>query len=386
MDQHLSLKKNSMDRKGVIIHLDNDLKGILQPSKNLFDQIGIEIDYIICSTKEEFENSISEHKDFVKALVFDLLSEEPTDGELNQKDAEFLENVRGGFAAFNIPIFIYSGYLEALSDQFDNCGTVFKVDKDEDFKEKIIDKIILFYESGFIDVFCPGGLLEKQIHIDLHNAFTKQFLQNDEIENIIKNINGTKNFKETSERIKKIFKRIAVRTLLFELLLPEVNEDGHIIEETVSSTEHYIRRIGSIPVWTGDIFRKKDTEEFIFVLTPRCNVIRNNSILVCPFIWKDIISKKDKISKMLQADPTVSGYDRHLPPSPIFEGGKLSLSKYFMLEKAEILADYSLVITLSDELTNEVLGKFGAHFFRTGITPWDTDELSEEIIAANAKK
>ncbi len=80
-----------MDKKGVIIHLDNDLKGILQPSKDLFDQIGVEIDYIICSTKEEFENSILEHKDFVKALIFDLLSEEPTDGELNQKMPNFLK-------------------------------------------------------------------------------------------------------------------------------------------------------------------------------------------------------------------------------------------------------------------------------------------------------
>ncbi|MDL2257200.1 hypothetical protein LJC06_03235 [Bacteroidales bacterium OttesenSCG-928-I14] len=151
-------------------------------------------------------------------------------------------------------------------------------------------------------------------------------------------------------------------------------------EETVNSVEHYIRRINVIPIWTGDIFRKKGTNDFIFILTPRCNVTRSNQILVCPFHWKEIISKTDKISKMLQGDPMVSGYDRHIPPSPIFEGGKLALSKYYILERSDILDNYELVVSLSDELTNEIIGKFGAYFFRTGITPWDTREIQEQIV------
>lgn len=375
-----------MDSKGIIVHLDNDLKGVLEPSKMLFDQSGIDIEYIICATKEDFNRTISENKNNIKGLIFDLLSKEPTSGEIEQADAVFLEDLKGGFAAFNIPIFVYSGYLAALGPIFDNCGTVFKVDKTDDFKVNVIDKISFFYSSGFIDVFCPGGLLEKQMHIDLHNAFTKQFLRNDEIERIINNIKGSQTIEDASTRVKKVFKRIAVRTLLFELLLPEVNGEGEVVEETVNTTEHYIRRVGSIPVWTGDIFRKNKTEEFVFILTPRCNVIRNESILVCPFIWKEIITKRDKISKMLQGDPIVSGYDRHIPPSPIFEGGKLSLSKYFMIEKGDLVGNYQRIITLSDELTNEILGKFGSHFFRTGITPWDPNEALDEIAVGNGKK
>ncbi|MNU99402.1 hypothetical protein D3C71_895320 [compost metagenome] len=159
------------------------------------------------------------------------------------------------------------------------------------------------------------------------------------------------------------------------MLLPDIDEKGTVIEETLNPVEHYIRRIGDLPVWTGDIFKKKDSDDCVFVLTPRCNVLRSSTILVCPFMWKDIITKKDKISKMLQGDPTVSGYDRHIPPSPTFEGGKLSLSKYWIVEKETLISDYTRIITLSDELTNEILGKFGAHFFRTGITPWDPNEV-----------
>lgn len=375
-----------MDKKGVIIHLDNDRQGILEPSKSLFDQCGLDLEYIICASKEEFQAALSSNKNYIKGLIFDLLSNEPEPKEINQNDAVFLEDLKDGFATFNIPIFIYSGYLEAIKDNFDNYATVFKIDKADNFKEKIIDKIALFYHSGFIDVFCPGGVLEKQIHIDLHKAFTKQFLHSDEIEKIITNIRGNHSFEDSSDRIKKVFKRIAIRTLLFELLLPEVDEEGKVIEETVSSSEHYIRRVGSIPVWTGDIFMKKNSEEFVFVLTPRCNVIRNNHILVCPFAWKEIISKDTKIAKMLQGDPTVSGYDRYLPPSPIFEGGKLALSNYFMIEQKELVNNYQRTVTLSDELTNEILGKFGSHFFRTGITPWDSNEVKDEIELAKVTK
>ncbi len=369
-----------MDKKGVIIHLDNDRQGVLEPSKNLFDQFHLDLEYIICASREEFHTALTTNKNCIKGLIFDLLSDDPEPKEINQDDAAFLEDLKTGFATFNVPIFIYSGYLEALPDIFDNCATVFKIDKaNEDFKEKIIDKIALLYHSGFIDVFCPGGVLENQIHIDLHKAFTKQFLHNDEIEKMITNIKGNHSVEESSDRIKKVFKRIAIRTLLFELLLPDLDEEGKVVEETVSASEHYIRRVGPIPIWTGDIFKKKDIDEFVFVLTPRCNVTRKKQILVCPFIWKEIISKDDKIAKMLQGDPMVSGYDRYLPPSPIFEGGKLALSSYFMIEQKELINNYYRIVTLSNELTNEILGKFGSHFFRTGITPWNSSEVKDEL-------
>lgn len=364
--------------KGVIIHLDDKLEEILTPAKNLFDQQGINLDYITCQTKEEFNEIVKKYAKNIKALIFDLISEEPHEGELHKQDAEFRENVRTAFAAYNIPIFIYSGYLQALENEFDSCGTVFRFDKDVSIQE-VFDKFKMLHESGFVELFCPDGILSSQLHSDLHKAFTKQFASGDEIERIIIQIKADSSYEDSKQRIQKVFTRVAVRTLLSELLSPEVDQNGNIIEETVNTIEHYVRRIGPIKIWTGDIFRKKDSEEFLFILTPRCNVIRTDSLLVCPFIWKDVIKKSDKISKMLQGDPEVSGYNRYLPPSPVFEGGKVALSRYFMIDKAILLAEYELAISLSDELTNEIIGKFGAHFFRTGITPWDTVEVTEQI-------
>jgi len=366
---------------GIILHLEND-QNLLKEYKSLYAQLDINLEYVTCTNAEELRKKINERKAEVKALIFDLVGDKASAEEL-EGHPEFLKYIKENFAEFNLPIFIYSGHLDIIDEEFTDSGTVHKIPKDESI-QIIYDKIKLLLDSGFIDVFCPGGILETEIHRDLHRAFTMQFLKNTEIEAIINNIKGENDkLEDSAERIKKIFKRISIRSLLSELLLPELDDEGKLKEETVNSVEHYIRRIGHIPVWTGDIFKKKDSDDFLFILTPRCNVIRADSILVCPFIWKEIIKKKDKISKMLQGDPHVSGYDRHLPPSPIFEGGKLALSKYKMLPKQTLLESYSLYISLSDELTNEIIGKFGAHFFRTGITPWDSRESTDII---NEKK
>ncbi|MCB0485283.1 MAG: hypothetical protein KDC47_03710 [Flavobacteriaceae bacterium] len=362
---------------GIILHLENEHK-FLEEYIALYNQLDINLEYVGCTNSEGFITQLKEREQEVKVIIFDLVGDNASEDELNG-NPEFLHYVKQNFASYNLPIFIYSGHLDVIENQFDGNGTVFKVSKDVSI-QVIYDKIKLLLESGFIEVFCPGGVLETEIYHDLHKAFTKQFIDSSEIEKIINNIKGeNENFVESSERIKKVFKRIAIRSLLSDLLLPEVDGEGKLSEETVNSVEHYIRRIGDIPVWTGDIFKKNDSDDFLFILTPRCNVIRSESILVCPFIWKDIIKKKDKISKMLQGDPNVSGYDRHLPPSPIFEGGKLSLSKYSMIPKQTIIEEYQLHISLSDELTNEIIGKFGAHFFRTGITPWDPTEVADII-------
>lgn len=46
-----------------------------------------------------------------------------------------------------------------------------------------------------------------------------------------------------------------MRILLFEFLLLEFNEKGELIEEIVNFVEYYLRRIGLILVWIGDIFK-----------------------------------------------------------------------------------------------------------------------------------
>lgn len=386
-DQHLSLIEKKMSSKGIIIHLDNDLEGILNPSKNLFSQTGLDLEYIVCDSKEAFAEAISIHKLNIKSLIFDLLSSEPNSGELHQHDAEFLESINTSFLNYNIPIFVYSGYLQALEGKFENHGTIFKIDKGTEIAF-IFDKIKKLFESGFIDVFSPNGLLNEQLLKDLNLSFTKQFSNNTQIEAIIDSIIETKGV-DSIKRIQKVFQRIALRSLMSNLLAPEIDEGtGKMNFQFLNTVEHYVQRISSFDFWTGDIFlNKKDKTTCFLIVTPRCNVASKSfeNLLVCEIelgkFPSDISNRagKDKIGYALTDNPEYSGYDRYLPKCPFFQGGKVVLSKYHMINRDQLLHDFDRVISLSEDLTNEILGKFGAYFFRSGINPWDKDEAISNV-------
>ncbi|AOM79191.1 hypothetical protein [Pedobacter steynii] len=365
--------------RGVIIHLDNDYENILNPCKNLFEQYGIELEYVTCKDVDEFRAKIEEHRTDIKALIFDLIGLEPSNDDIDQKSTEFLDSIRMSFNYFSIPIFIYSGYLQSLNQQFSDSGTVFKIDKELGIAV-VFDKIKLFLNSGFINVFCPGGILEKELHKDLNLSFVKQFNDNSQIENIINDIITVAADGGVS-RVEKVFKRIAVRSLLSGLLAPDVNAEGIVEQEFLHPCEHYLQRISPYEFWTGDIFKENNSNKHLLIITPRCNVASKKSeeLLVCEIDVENFPTRKEKVSHALTDKPEISGYDRYLPPSASFIGGKVLLSKYSILKKDDLSSLFKRQITLSDELTNEILGKFGAYFFRSGITPYNFDETLEHI-------
>ncbi len=372
--------------KAIIIHLDNEKEKVLDTAKHYFDQLSLPIEYVCCSNVEQFNDAIKAGKNYLKAIVFDLLEK---DEEISDHTkSSFNTAINNTFKNFNVPVFIYSGYLSNYND-FEYNGTVIKIDKgNKDGFKAVADKISLLHSSGFLEIFCPNGLVETQLHIELHKAFTQQFKTSNDIPNIIELIKKTASPEEYINRVKRVFTRIAVRSLMTELLSPEVDDHGDIKEEYVGITEHYVQRINKVQIWTGDIFKNKDTEERIFILMPRCNAVRCDDYLVCSFILgaEPQGMKTDKVEGLLTGDPAVSGYDRYLPVSPIYKGGKIALSKFSMKSKSEILDAYQREISLSDELTNEVLGKFASYFFRTGITPFQIKEGKEEYKAAKDGK
>ncbi|WP_346859090.1 hypothetical protein [uncultured Draconibacterium sp.] len=365
---------------GIIVHLDDDAKKILGPSKEYFDQTHIDMELIQCQNEKEFLDIVSERMSDVRVLIFDLLSSDTDRELLKPEEAHFLTHIKDSFAKYNVPIFIYSGYImEEIISQFKEYGNVYIVDKAQHGFDYITNKIELFLESGFLEVFSPDGIIDK-IKADLHRTFISQFKSNKELEStiqlIIDNSDG-----QHKDRTKTVFTRIAIRTLLHEMISPSFDGENPS-EKKLALTEHYIRRINNeIVVFTGDIFvSNTNPKDVMIILTPRCNIMRTTEYLVCPIDLNDFPKKtvggdaKKKIGLAAQGDPKYSGYNRHLPPSPIFSGGQILIAKYKIIKKAEI-DNYHREVSLSDELTNEILGKFGAYFFRTGITPWDQSEM-----------
>jgi len=360
--------------KGIVIHLDND-GDLLRMSENYFKQSPLAADFelVTCNTHENCEEAIQKHREMIRCLIFDLVGFKPGKTELDEGNARFLADVDSAFASFNIPIFIYSGYLELVTEQLKNSGIVFKVDKERGI-DVIFDKLKTLHDSGFIDVFRPGGVLDTEIRSDMHSSFVGQF-RNGEIETIIQSIKNSSP-DDFRARCIDVFKRITVKACMSKLLSPVVEATS-----TVNAIEHYYRRISGVEFWTGDILQKDDTSELLIILTPRCDCSEALNFLVCsieegfPTVTSSN-TKKEQIRAALTNNPSMSRNQyRFLPPTPLFGGGKVSIATHRTMSREELRANYRVIATLSDDLANEILAMVGAHFLRTGINTINLDEL-----------
>ncbi len=367
--------------KPLVVHLE-DKQNLRESYKNLESQLNLNIEYVQCASQQELQKIIEENGDKIKCLIFDLFGESPERNELQHNEAEFLSHIRSSFSSFNVPIFIYSAFIDRIDDQFINDGTVFKISKDESI-EIIFEKIRIFEESGFLNIFSKDGLIDREIRKDINKAFRLQFTQNNQILDVIEQIKKVHNDHYVA-RVESVFRRVAVRSLMSGLLSPRIDTEGKFEHETVNPIEHYVQRLSPYTFWTGDVFKDKG-DNYILILTPRCDVANDkfNHLLVCPLKVGFEHKKADKVSGALNGNPKISGYSRFLAPSPVFPGGEAELSKYYFIEKDFLNSNFKKVITLSDELINEISSRFSTLFLRTGITSWNEHETLAHIQAQN---
>lgn len=369
--------------KGIIVHLD-DKKDVLDEAKHLFDQLNSGIDYITCQTKKEFEEVIDKDLFKIRALIFDLTDEtdkveEKNENPLSGESVNFLEKLKESFASYNIPIVIYSGFLDMINGEFDDYGSVTLIEKGKESLADIFNTLILLSNSGFVDVFCPGGILETEIREELNKSFTKQFTGLSQIEDVIKSIINS-NSKDKEERVKRIFKRIAVKTLSSDLLAPVTDN-----EEKVHPVEHFYRRQSKIKVWTGDIWKIQGEDKYVIIVTPRCDLASEKiSNLLYVSVEKlnkpiSLTGKPDDIEKRLRdylTDNRPGKSSRYIPSNTFFpEGGVVNLADHHTIDKDDFLSKFEYVITLSDDFANEIIGKFVYYFLRTGISTINEQEF-----------
>ena len=371
-----------MTEKFILIF--DDKVGIINTFKAVIS--GMELKLIVkgYSTSTKFTEAINDPNiiEKTRVIIFDLAQNE---GEESKHVFGIKSTIVNIFYKYRIPLFIHSAYTDYFAD-LDGKGTVFKIGKSKKSIGTICEKIKLFYESNFLEIFCPGGNLENNYLEQLHKAFTEQF-KNNEIEEIITSIKETAGDKY-QERTIGTFKRIATRSLFHNLTAAKKDKEGNINEIYLNYVEHYFRRSSDYEVWTGDIFRKKDTEteEMILVMTPRCDINKPKceQILACKIIPLEIdLTKKDRLQQAINDNAKLtSGSFRVLTESPLFRGGKIEYISPITINRQSLITDYELVVSLSDELINDIVRKFSAYILRSGVSETEMEEARKytEII------
>jgi len=388
----MTTSQNDEQKKGCVVLLDDE-ESIRNAFLGLFDDLSIGLELCTCKNYSEYNDLMRDEtfKKRVKCLIIDLSNEYQ---EIISREYQAHQLIKKEYNENRIPIFIHSGNLEHY-DEFKDEGTVFRVVKSANSGVSICEKIQLMHESSFLDIFCKDGHLDSNIMNEIHTAFVNQFKPN-EIEGIITSIKSV-NTENYQERVREVFQRIAIRALFANLTYSKIGGDDMPVRAKLNSIEHYYRRQNhTLKFWTGDIFKKNESGDACIILTPRCNLEHKKpkELLCCEVIdyqsYHIQAFESQKIDKgekkgvlALRAGITdnvtnalIGEVFRFLPPTPQFRGGFVDYRTLFSIpiDDFEIKYEPLPVITLSDELTNDVIRKLTGYLLRGGISETEIDE------------
>jgi len=319
----------------------------------------------------------------LKGLIIDLSNSKEEDAS---KNFSVTEIINSSFRNNSIPIFIHSAYLEYY-EEYKDFGTVLKIKKSATSVRDICNLFKLMSESGFLDIFSINGVLQNTLHDQIHKAFTEQF-KGREISQILESIrNASSSAESFRDRTRETFIRMAIRALYQNTISARKIASTERIEEIkVNAIEHFYRRKSDFLAWTGDIFERVVDNSQVIILTPRCDINNNtcsDRFLVCRIVLLEGKAKKEiarDVRGYLTDNPKTSGIkSRYLVPVPSYAGGKVDLTDYFILNRTVFEGanpEYSYLISLSDELTNEVVRKFSYFILRGGISATDETEAA----------
>lgn len=373
------------ENSGVVILLENE-KDIRDTFTNLFEDLDLNLKLVECSNPQEYEKALEQSKtnNDLRAIIIDLSN---SDKEEDTKQYKASEYIKQEFEVNRIPIFIHSGNLEYYTELSDK-GTVFKTPKEKESAKSICSLLKKMDDSGFLNIFCLGGELEKTLMDEVHSTFVEQF-KGKEIESIIDSIsNSSKD--NLIIRTKEVFERIAIRNVFENWNSASDKGTEGIKEVQLNAIEHYYRRTSAFDFWTGDVYKSISTpENKCIILTPRCNVGHQNfdELLLCRIQviteqkLKELTGKKgeEKLRKNITDHEIVGERYRFLPPTPQFSGGLVDFKSVFTLSPQSINDNWEREVTLSNELTNDVVRKYANYTLRGGISETEFEEAHHYV-------
>jgi len=384
------------NNKGIVVLLEDE-EPIRKGFTDMFADLELStlIDLHLCKTPEEYRDFLAEdsNRTRLRAIIMDLSNTPEEQGASDENVNTFAAAIfiKDEYQKNRIPIFIHSSKLQHFKE-LDDRGTVWKVEKTSESILYVCERIKILSATDFLDIFRFGGKLESKIMEEIHSAFTNQFEKN-EIEEIIQSITKAGSDK-IQERIAEVFERIAIRSV-YENWVSTREADGELVEKKFNAFEHYYRRTSDYKVWTGDIFESSEDKNMVVILTPRCNVGHGNydEILLCRVVelghrLDEITNPKkgeEKLRKHITDDVTLSGERfRFLPRTPQFRGGVVDYKTLFTLKYEDFQSKYDIrLISLSDELTNDVVRKMSSYLLRGGISETEFTEAHNYFMNKN---
>ena len=114
-------------------------------------------------------------------------------------------------------------------------------------------------------------------------------------------------------------------------------------------------------------------KNLILVFTPRCEVSQKKLISVCNIIEHQEVNSKN-VGNFIVDNIKYRQY-RYIPKAITFSGGMVDFSSANLIDRQDLLDKYSYLISLSDELINDIISKYCSYISRSGIEEINVEEV-----------
>lgn len=341
-----------MVKETIQIIIVEDDKTLQDMYKTSIEEFNIENEKyeIICSHLYN-DNEVAQllYDRHIDAIIIDL------DWGTGSQENEGNRLVRKIYKDCRVPIFIVSGNLQFLEEEYEESPIFKKYQRDEVDVHKLFREIEDLYKTGYTNA------LGNQSEID--NMLTKVFW-----EHMSTTITSWKN-QEQNFRIQRML-RFAI-TRINEMLTINTNNE----HDDYDALEFYIKPPIKDKPFTGDII-SYDGKKYI-VITAACDMEQNKSdfVVLCQIdfdIFDDLKKRIKDESK--DAESQLGNYINNankpryhlLPPCQLFSGGLVDFQMIRGVSKDDFNEEASVIASINPVFNKDIQARFSHYYGRQG--------------------
>lgn len=357
-----------MDKNTIQIIIVEDDKSLQEMYKSNIEEFNIEnkayeIKYFILTNDDEIPQLLYNHH--IDAIIVDL------DWGTGSQQNEGNKLVKKIYDDCRVPIFIVSGNIQLLEEDYDESPIFKKYQRDEVNVDNLLNEIADLYKTGYTNVLGNYSEIDKML--------SKVFW--DHMSSVI---NSWEN-QEQDFQVKRML-RFAV-TRINEMLTVNI-DDNH---DDYDALEFYIKPAIKETPFTGDII-SYDEKKYI-VITAACDMEQDKSdfVVLCQIDFNILEDLKNRIkdeSKAKKAEDQLINYIKNakpryhlLPPCKLFIGGLVDFQIVRSVSKEDFTERASVIASINPAFNKDIQARFSHYYGRQGQPQLSRDNIIDWIKA-----
>lgn len=347
----------------IIVEDDEEQQGVYQDTIEEFNSENDEYEIITFPLKNDDDIPQILYDRHIDAIIIDL------DWGTGSQTNEGNRLVKKIYEDCRVPIFIVSGNLHLLEEDYNESPIFKKYQRDKVLVDKLLEEITNLYKTGYTKALGNYSEIDKML--------SKVFW--DHMSNVITEWEN----QETKFQIQRML-RFAM-TRINEILTINT-DDSH---DDYDALEFYIKPAIKEKPFTGDIV-SYDEKKFV-VITAACDMEQSNSeyVVLCQINCNTVEDLKTRIKE--DSNTAIKDFTKYvnnakaryhlLPPCQLFSGGLIDFQLINSVSQKDFHEGASTIASINPVFHKDIQSRFSHYYGRQGQPQLNKDSIIDWIKA-----